>query len=295
MDPHLLPDVLVFLQVVRSGSITKAASELNTVQSNVTARVRKLEEALGVPLLSRHARGVRLTSGGEAVLPMALRLDALLNDLGHAFGRQIPAREAKLRLGAIETVAAVHLPRLVSQFLRASPQVDISVQTGSSAQLMKQVKEGDLDAAFVSRVFGLPDFREELVLQDKLVILVPRTIKTISDLFDASRNGLKIMVQRFGCSYTEKLLQLLGAHGWRPDRIMEIGTLEGILGLVEAGVGVATMPESFVQPLLRGRNLVLLEVPKDMRMIQTFVVCSRNNESTLLVNAFVDHCRIRAQ
>src|ERR1700722_13247211 len=228
MDPHLLPDVLVFLQVVRSGSITKAASELNTVQSNVTARVRKLEEALGVPLLSRHARGVRLTSGGEAVLPMALRLDALLNDLGHAFGRQIPAREAKLRLGAIETVAAVHLPRLVSQFLRASPQVDISVQTGSSAQLMKQVKEGDLDAAFVSRVFGLPDFREELVLQDKLVILVPRTIKTISDLFDASRNGLNIMIQRFGCSYTEKLLQLLEAHGWRPDRIMEIGTLEGI-------------------------------------------------------------------
>jgi LysR family transcriptional regulator, cell division regulator len=295
MDPHLLPDVLVFLQVVRSGSITKAASELNTVQSNVTARVRKLEEALGVPLLSRHARGVRLTSGGETVLPMALRLDALLNDLGHAFGRRIPARDAKLRLGAIETVAAVQLPRLVSQFLQVSPHVDISVQAGSSAQLIKQVKEGELDAAFVSRVFGFPDFREELVLQDKLVILAPRTIKTLSDLFDASRNGLKVMVQRFGCSYTEKLLQLLGGHGWRPDRIMEIGTLEGIIGLVEAGVGVATMPESFVQPLLRGRNLVLLEVPKEVRMIQTFVVCSLNHESPLLVNAFVDHCRIRAQ
>ena len=87
------------------------------------------------------------------------------------------------------------------------------------------------------------------------MILAPRTIKTISDLFNASRNGLKVMVQRLGCSYTEKLLQLLGAHGCRPDRIMEIGTLEGIVGLVEAGVGVATMPESFVRPLLRGRKL----------------------------------------
>src|ERR1700689_1032002 len=96
MDPHLLPDVLVFLNVVRSGRITKAALQLNTVQSNVTARIKKLEEVLGVPLLSRHARGVRLTSGGEAVLPIALRLDALLNDLGYAFGRQMPPREAKL-------------------------------------------------------------------------------------------------------------------------------------------------------------------------------------------------------
>jgi DNA-binding transcriptional LysR family regulator len=49
VDPHLLPDVLVFLTVVRSGSITKAAHQLNTVQSNVTARIKKLEEAFGVP------------------------------------------------------------------------------------------------------------------------------------------------------------------------------------------------------------------------------------------------------
>ena len=194
MDPHLLPDVLVFLNVVRSGSITKAARQLNTVQSNVTARIKKLEEVLGVPLLSRHARGVRLTSGGDAVLPIALRLDALLNDLGYAFGRQMPLREAKLRLGAIETVAAVQLPRLVSQFLTKSPHVDISIQAGSSSRLVKQVKDGEVDAAFVSRAFRLPNFREELVFEDKLVVLVPRTIKTISELLRASRTGLKVMV-----------------------------------------------------------------------------------------------------
>jgi LysR family transcriptional regulator, cell division regulator len=291
MDAHLLPDVLVFLNVVRSGSITKAADQLNTVQSNVTARIKKLEEALGVSLLSRHARGVRLTSGGEAILPIALRLDALLNDLGYAFGRQMPTREAKLRLGAIETVAAVQLPRLVSQFLTKSPHVDISIQAGSSSRLVKQVKDGELDAAFVSRPFGLPNFREELVFKDKLVVLVPRTIKTLSELLHASRTGLKVMVQRLGCSYTEKLLRLMEANGSRPDRIMEIGTLEGIIGFVETGVGVATMPESFVQPLLRGRKLGLLQLPKDLATIQTFVLSSHTSDSSLLVSAFVDHCR----
>ena len=293
MDPHLLPDVLVFLKVVRSGSITKAANQLNTVQSNVTARIKKLEEALGVPLLSRHARGVKLTGGGEAVLPLALRLDALLNDLGYAFGRQMPVREAKLRLGAIETVAAVQLPRLVSEFLRVSPHVDISVQSGSSSRLVQQVNDGELDAAFVSRAFGLPNIREALAFEDKLVVLAPKTIRTIPELFEASRKGLKVMVQRLGCSYTEKLLQLLGANGSRPDRIMEIGTLEGIIGLVETGVGVAAMPASFVQPLLRGRRLALLQLPKESARIQTFIVSSQRSESSLLVSAFVDHCRRR--
>ena len=291
MDSHLLPDVLTFLNVVRSGSITKAANQLNTVQSNVTARIKKLEEALGVPLLSRHARGVRVTSGGEAVLPIALRLDALLNDLGYAFGQRIPLKQAKLRLGAIETVAAIQLPRLVSQFLKDSPHVDISVQAGSSSRLIKQVKDGDLDAAFVSRRFGLPNFREELVFKDKLVILAPKTIRTLSALHSAVKNGLKVMVQRLGCSYTEKLLHLLKAKGIHPDRIMEIGTLEGIIGFVETGVGVAVMPESFVQTLLRGRELMLLPLPKDIATIQTFVVSSKISESSLLVSAFVGHCR----
>ena len=291
MDPHLLPDVLVFLSVARSGSITKAANHLNTVQSNVTARIKKLEEALGMPLLRRHARGVRLTSGGEAVLPMALRLDALLNDLGYAFGRRIPVKEAKLRLGAIETIAAIRLPHLVSLFLRDSPHVDISVQAGSSSQLIDQVKDGELDAAFVSRTSGLAGFCEELVFQDKLVVLAPKTIKSLSALLNPSRTGLKVMVQRLGCSYTERLLHLLRAKGIHPDRIMEIGTLEGIIGFVETGVGVAVMPESFVKTLLRGRELVLLPLPKDIATVQTFVVSAKISGSSLLVSAFLDHCR----
>jgi DNA-binding transcriptional LysR family regulator len=99
------------------------------------------------------------------------------------------------------------------------------------------------------------------------------------------------MVQRLGCSYTEKLLHLLKAKGIHPDRIMEIGTLEGIIGFVQTGVGVAVMPESFVQTLLRGRELMLLPLPKDIASIQTFVVSSKISESSLLVSAFVGHCQ----
>jgi LysR family transcriptional regulator, cell division regulator len=242
MDAHLLPDVLVFLKVARCGSITKAASLLNMVQSNVTARIKKLEDALGVTLLHRHARGVKLSSGGEAVLPMALRLDAVLNDLGYAFGRGKPAKEASLRVGAIETVAAIQLPGLVSRFLEKSPHVDVSVYVGSSSTLIDQVKRGELDTAFVSRPFAVPSLCEHPVFTDKLVVLTPEKGKTRNDLFEANRTGLKVLVQGLGCSYTERLLTFLEAKKVRPERIMEMGTLEGVIGFVEAGVGIAAMP-----------------------------------------------------
>jgi LysR family transcriptional regulator, cell division regulator len=289
MDAHLLPDVLVFLNVVRSGSITRAAQRLNMVQSNVTARIKKLEEALGVTLLRRHARGVKLTGGGEAVLPMAIRLDAVLNDLGYAFGKGKPAKEASLRVGAIETVAAVQLPGLVSGFLGRSPHVDVSVHVGSSASLVDQVKRSELDVGFISRSFALPGLREEQVFADKLLVLAPAKMKSLADLLAVNRTRLKVLVQRLGCSYTERLLVFLEKKKIRPERIMEMGTLEGVIGFVEAGVGIAAMPESFVRPISKGRQVSMLSLPKETALLQTYVVCLEPTTSPL-VNDFVEHC-----
>jgi DNA-binding transcriptional LysR family regulator len=289
MDAHLLPDVLVFLNVARCGSITKAAQRLNMVQSNVTARIKKLEYALGVELLRRHARGVRLTGGGEAVLPMAIRLDAVLNDLGYAFGRGKPAKEASLRVGAIETVAAVQLPGLVSGFLHKSPHVDVSVQVASSATLIGQIKCGELDVAFVSRSFALPGIREERVFVDRLVVLAPARMKSTADILAVNGTGLKVLVQRLGCSYTERLLGFLEKKKVRPERIMEMGTLEGVIGFVEAGVGIAAMPESFIRPTSKGRQISMLSLPKDIAVLRTYLVSLQLTASPL-VNDFVEHC-----
>ena len=289
MDAHLLPDVLVFLNVARCGSITKAANRLNMVQSNVTARIKKLEDALGVTLLRRHARGVKLSSGGEAVLPMALRLDAVLNDLGYAFGRGKPAKEASLRVGAIETVAAVHLPGLVSRFLEKSAHVDVSVHVGSSSSLVDQVKRSELDVAFVSRSFVAPGLCEQQVFTDKLVVLAPEKVKTRNDLFEVNRIGLKVLVQRLGCSYTERLLTFLETKKVRPERIMEMGTLEGVIGFVEAGVGIAAMPESFIGPISQGRKVVMFRLPREVDTLRTYLVSLQHSASPLM-NDFVDHC-----
>lgn len=289
MDSRLLPDVMVFLEVVRSGSITGAAKQLHTVQSNVTARIKKLEDALGVSLLKRHARGIKPTPAGEATVAMALRMDSVLEDLNFTFGKG-RGKVAQLRLGAIETVLATHLPGLVSGFLRQYPQVDVSIQTGGSVGLLKQIKEGDLDVGFVSRPPRMPGIRERLIFVDELVVVAPKEIRNLAALWSEQNSRLKVLVQRLGCSYTERLIGLLAEKAQRSHRLLELGTLEGVLGFVEAGLGIAAMPRSFIQSLSSRRGVSLIKLPVSLRRLETYLVAPSEGDSRAAVNEFFLHC-----
>src|SRR5689334_4690355 len=83
-------DLRIFEAVARAGGITRAAADLNTVQSNVTARLRLLERELGTPLFFRHSRGVTLTPAGRELLPYASKIGALLAEARRALNDATP-------------------------------------------------------------------------------------------------------------------------------------------------------------------------------------------------------------
>jgi DNA-binding transcriptional LysR family regulator len=95
-------DLKVFEAVARHGSMNRAAAELNTVQSNVTARVRALELELGVLLFQRHARGVKITPAGRRMLPFSARISKLLSD-AKAAARDDGVPDGVLEVGTLET------------------------------------------------------------------------------------------------------------------------------------------------------------------------------------------------
>lgn len=286
MDHWILPDLIIFLEVVRAGSLTEAARRLHTVQSNVTARIKRLERATGSPLLRRHARGIRPTPAGEAVVVLAQRVAGVLDDLRFTFDRG--ARTGvKLRLGSIETTAASHLPPVVAAFTRQHPAVDLSVQTGSSASLLKLLKAGELDAVFVSRAPGLPGFREFPVFADELAIVAPATLKSTAALLAPAATPVKVLVQRLGCSYTERLLGFLAEKSRRGCQLQELGTLEGVLGFVAVGEGVAAMPLAFAKAAAGKRPIRLLPLPPKYARLDTHVVAPAAADASFVVNEFV--------
>jgi DNA-binding transcriptional LysR family regulator len=98
-------DLKVVDAVARHGSMNKAASELNTVQSNVSARIRSLEDELGVSLFQRSARGVQVTPAGRRILPFAARLSRLLSDASCA-ARDDGHPKGVFEIGTLETTLA---------------------------------------------------------------------------------------------------------------------------------------------------------------------------------------------
>jgi len=289
MDRSLLLDLPVFLAVARHGNMTKAAAALNTVQSNVTSRVKRLEDDLGATLLVRGARKLHLTPEGEALMPYALRLEELDRDIQSQFGTELGPQSGSLRIGAIETFAASHLVDLISDFSSQHPYVDLSVQTGGTDLLRKRVLDSDLDVAFVSRRSNDPVLREEKVLDDELVVLAPRSLKSLGDLTDPRHAKLRILVQRIGCSFTARLVEHLRETGQPARATHAVGTLEGLIGSVRAGSGVAVLPRSYLADS-RARNLSLLPMPEGLSPVEIYLVVQRWNLPIRLLNAFVQSC-----
>src|SRR5689334_12297689 len=131
-------DLRIFEAVARLGGMSRAAAELNTVQSNVTQRIRALEDEIGLKLFERHARGVSLSDAGRRLLPQARRVAQALDDALRA-ARDSGTPAGPLVIGSLETVVALHLSPLLSDFARRHAQVDLGLRTGTSAELVEEV------------------------------------------------------------------------------------------------------------------------------------------------------------
>jgi DNA-binding transcriptional LysR family regulator len=122
-------DLRIVDAVARIGSMNRAAAELNMVQSNVTARIRLLEEELGVQLFVRHSRGVEPSEAGLRLLPYVQRILALFQQAITAV-KEDGTPKGSLRIGMLETTAGLRLPSLIAQYAHDYPRVELAILTG---------------------------------------------------------------------------------------------------------------------------------------------------------------------
>jgi LysR family transcriptional regulator, cell division regulator len=277
----------VFAAVARAGGITKAAHTLNTVQSNVTQRIRLLEAELGVPLFHRHSRGVSLTSAGAQLLPYAERIGRLLDEakLVAANGR-VP--RGRIAIGALETATAVRLPPLLAAYAAACPEVDIEITTGTSAALIDAVLAHRLEAAFVAGPVSHSELLSVPVLEEELVVVTAPWITTLARLTGPGAGPpFKIVVFRSGCTYRARLESLLAVRGVVGARRLEFGTLDGIVGCVAAGIGVTLLPRAAVaRAHAEGRVALHALAPEEAR-VQTVLVRRRDAFTSAALSRFI--------
>ena len=281
-------DLRVFEAVARLGGMNRAAAELNTVQSNVTARVRALEEELGVPLFHRHSRGVSPTDAGRRLLPYAVGVAQLLADAKRAVVDD-GTPKGTLTLGSLETTTALRLPAVLAAYAAACPDVDLVLRTGTTADLIAEVLEHRLEGAFVCGPVNHPELEEETVFHEELVLVTARTVRSLDEL--ARRADLKIVMFRAGCSYRQRLEAILAKRGAVAPRILEYGTIDGILACVGAGIGVTMLPRAVVARAARDGLVATHELPPADAQVETVFIRRRDAFRSSALAVFLDHAR----
>jgi DNA-binding transcriptional LysR family regulator len=279
-------DLATFEAVARLGGMGRAARELNTVQSNVTQRVRRLEEALGVSLFERSRAGARLTPAGERLMPYATRVDALLDEALRA-ARDDGAPRGTLTIGSLETTAALRLSPLLASYVQAHPGVDLVLRTGTTAEMVERVLGRELEGAFVCGPVAHPLLLSKPAFSEDLALLSAPTEATLAAAL--RRPDLRLVILRAGCSYRQRLEELLARRGVVGLRRLEFGTLEAILGAVAAGLGITLMPRALIGPTWRGGQVRAHRLPAAEARVQTVFVRRRDMLPSSALLAFQKH------
>jgi len=277
-------DLRVFEAVARLGGMNRAAVELNTVQSNVTSRIRLLEEQVGVPLFRRHSRGVVLTNAGERLLPYAMKVSRILKEAKRAV-EDDGSPKGQLRIGSLETTAAYRLSPLISRYGTSYPAVDLSLKTATNLTLIEDVLNHELDGAFVCGPLDHPELEHTVVFNEELVIATAPGRSKFSSV--AENGGLKILVKGPGCAYRERLEEMLIRRGINISRI-EFGTLDAIVGCVAAGLGETLLPQSVLAPAVRDKRVEIHRLPAVEARVETLFIRRRDAFISSALAAFLE-------
>ncbi|MGV8842813.1 MAG: LysR substrate-binding domain-containing protein [Pseudomonas sp.] len=241
----------IFGTVAVELSITRAATKLGRVQSNVTSRIQKLEADMGVELFVRSGKRMTLSCAGERFLDYSKRILALEEEARHVVTGG--AHGGALRIGSMESTAASRLPTLLSTYHTHHPANRLEVSTGPSRTLLEQVRNGQLDCAFAA----LPATSDEpamllelglsakAIWQEELLLLLPTSEAGAQT--PAQVRSRSLAAFKAGCTYRAIAEETLGIVGNTEWKIQEMGSYHAMLACVAAGACVTILPRSVLE------------------------------------------------
>ena len=271
-----ISDLQVFKAVVEAGGVTAAAEQLHRVPSNVTARIKKLEESVGLALFSRDRNRLQLTPSGQKLLAYAGQILDLRQRALDDLTSDEPV--GQLGIGSMESSAAARLPDILVAFHQRYSKVHMELATGPSEPLAQKVLRGELDVAFIAdppdddRLSAVPLFDEELV-----VVKPPSYGESGGP--ESLPEPLTVVGFTEGCSYRNRVEQWLAGGHRKADRMMEIPSYHTMLSCVMAGMGIAMVPRAVLALHPAHRGLVLETPAPDIARATTWLVWRRDSQT----------------
>ena len=182
---------------------------------------------------------------------------------------------------------ALRLSPLLAAYVSDHPEVDLVLRTGTTAELVERVLTRELEGAFVCGPVVHADLATTPVFEEELALLSSPAQRSLTALL--RQPDLRLIILRAGCSYRQRLEELLVRRGIVGLRRLEFGTLEAILGAVSAGLGITLMPSALVGPSWRGGRIAVHRLPRADARVQTLFIRRRDMLRSSALVAFQKH------
>lgn len=238
-----------FVAVARERNFTRAAQMLNIAQPPLSRQIQLLEEELGVILVLRDSRPVKLTDAGRLFYEQALQILGRMEQLRAATRRVGLNQNSVLSIGFVASTLYGGLPSLVRKLRQHAPELDIQLLELLSVQQIPALKEGRIDVGFGRMRHSDPNVIGIVLHEERLALAIPKSapLAQASDPLPISAlAGQKLIVypKEPRPGYADHVLGLLHGQDVRPGEVQEVREIQTALGLVAAEAGLCIVPAS---------------------------------------------------
>lgn len=293
------PRQLAYLVEVADKLNFRAAAEASFVtQSTLSAGIRDLESLLGVELVERDPKGVRMTPAGQEAVRRAKIILAAAQDLVDA-ARDAGAPLAGIfRLGVIPTVAPFLLSGLMSRIRDEYPELKLHLREDLTERLLERLRSGDLDAALIALPFETAELTVIELFRDEFWFVArqddPHAKKKEMLVLDLEPGSVVLLEE--GHCLRDHAIAACGARGAKTKAVLEATSLNTLIQMVEGGLGVTLLPELTIKAgILRGTKLIARpfssQVPSRTVALAARPAGARRVDVEMLADFFQKHYR----
>jgi DNA-binding transcriptional LysR family regulator len=285
-----LRQLATFVAVAEEGSFTRAADRLHVVQSAVSAGVRKLEHELGARLFDRSTHAVRLTDAGRALLPEARATLAAAQAATDAVDEVRGGLRGTVVLGTMQAqgMRAIDLAAILTAFRAEHPAVQVTIRhSGGSSEMVREVREGRLDLAFVALPGSAPPGVELAPLtREPIVLAVPagHTLSKSAGIELAALSDETVVDLPEGWGTRMAVDRAFAAAGLSRTITYEVNDTATMIDFVRNGLAIGMLPRSFVET---GEHIAFVSIRDQAPQFQTAIAIPANRRLSAATQAML--------
>jgi DNA-binding transcriptional LysR family regulator len=259
-----LNQLKIFFLVIRRGSLTAAAAELNITQPAVTKAIQRLQEYYDVRLVERSGRKWVLTAPGKALYRIADRIFNLEIQAENCIRGFQAQGERRLRISASETFGGYYLPEVINRYQRRHPDITVSVDILPNEKVVERTASLDNDVGFISCPIRHKSLRLHEVFAERLVLIVAagHPLARVRSLKTEALKKQPIIMHEQGSAVQKAMDELLGRQRTSLSHYLEFSNNEAIKRAVAAGTGIALISEKVVAEEIRDGKLEALRLSR---------------------------------